>query len=256
MKHEDITGLIIKSYYDTYNNLGYGFCEEAYENAFMIELDKNGLSAQNQHPIEVNYKNYKIGDWYSDILVENKIILELKAVEKLIEKHEAQLLRYLTVTDKEVGLLFNFGKKAEFKRKIFSNENKQYLNPKENPNPGYNSDNNFESIIGCFYDCYNVLGYGFKDYIYKRALMLEFADNSIQVNPDEHLDIYYDDQIVSQFTPDFMIDGKMLVITNNSCLTDIEKKLLFNLLKSTRTKSGILLNFGEEPEFEKCLREE
>ena len=123
--HQEITEKIIKSFYTVYNKLGYGFLEKVYENALFFELLQEGLNCAKQVPIEVYYEGHSVGNYFADILVENKIILELKAGEgTLIEEHELQLINYLKVTDKEVGLLLFFGKKPIFKRKIFTNENK------------------------------------------------------------------------------------------------------------------------------------
>ncbi len=132
LKHSDLTDKIIKAYYDVYNQLGYGFLEKVYENALLIELRKKGLFCVAQLPIEVFYEEQKVGQYFADILVEDSVILEIKAAESLVEEHEAQLINYLKATELEIGLLLNFGKKPEFKRKIFSNENKISVNP-QNP---------------------------------------------------------------------------------------------------------------------------
>ena len=126
MKHEDITEKIIKAFYTVYNTLGYGFLEKVYEKAMMIELKKLGLNCMSQVQIKVFYANQIIGDYVADLIVENKILVELKAIKYLSKQDEAQLLNYLTATKYEVGLLFNFGKEPEFKRKIFDNEYKKY----------------------------------------------------------------------------------------------------------------------------------
>ena len=109
MLHSNTTEIIIKCFYEVYNILGYGFLEKVYENALFNELIQSGLSCERQKKIEVHYKNYLVGEYYADILVEDKIILELKAAETLCEEHEFQLLNYLKATDIEVGLLLNFG---------------------------------------------------------------------------------------------------------------------------------------------------
>lgn len=123
--HEEITETIIKTFYKVYNKLGYGFLEKVYENAVLLELRKEGLNCAKQVPIEVYYDEASVGNYFADILVEDKIIPELKAGEgALIEEHELQLINYLKATDKEAGLLLFFGKNPIFKRKIFTNDNK------------------------------------------------------------------------------------------------------------------------------------
>jgi GxxExxY protein len=120
-KHTELTEKIINIFYRVYNKLGYGFLEKVYENAMMIELKKEGILAIAQAPIRVLYDNIIIGEYYADILVEDKVIVEIKAARQLAEEHEAQLLNYLKATDLEVGLLLNFGVKPEIKRKAFNN---------------------------------------------------------------------------------------------------------------------------------------
>ena len=120
-KYQDITEKIIKAFYNVYNSLGYGFLERVYENAMMIELKSLNLNCEKQKQIKVFYKNENVGEYYADIIVEDKVIIELKAAEGIVEEHEHQLLNYLKATEIEVGLLLNFGKKPQFKRQIFEN---------------------------------------------------------------------------------------------------------------------------------------
>ncbi|MEN8224065.1 MAG: GxxExxY protein [Bacteroidota bacterium] len=122
MLHSNLTNIILKSYYQVYNYLGYGFLEKVYENALFIELCNHGLNCTKQTPIKVYYLTHSIGTYFADILVEDKVIIELKAAEHLCFEHECQLINYLKATEIEVGLLLNFGKDPQFKRKIFSNK--------------------------------------------------------------------------------------------------------------------------------------
>ena len=108
--HEEITGQIIGAAFEVYNHLGYGFLEKVYENAMIRELQLCGLHATAQYPIKVTYKDAEVGDYYADILVENKVIVELKTGESINKLHMAQLINYLHGTGMEVGLLINFGK--------------------------------------------------------------------------------------------------------------------------------------------------
>jgi GxxExxY protein len=123
-KYTDVTELIIKAFYTVYNTLGYGFLEKVYRNALTIELKKLGLEARQEVPITVYYDDQIVGEYFADIVVADTVIVELKAVRKLAEEHEAQLLNYLKATPYEVGLLLNFGPKPEIKRKAFDNARK------------------------------------------------------------------------------------------------------------------------------------
>ena len=125
MLHEDLTEKVIGAFYTAYNKLGYGFLEKVYENALCIECKNAGLKVEKQKKINVYYDGEEIGEYFADLLVGDLVIVELKAAKTLIDEHEAQLLNYLKATDKEVGLLLNFGKKPEFKRKIFHNRLKK-----------------------------------------------------------------------------------------------------------------------------------
>jgi len=120
-KHRALTEKIIGIFYKVYNTLGYGFLEKIYENAMLIELEKQGIPAFVQSPIKVSYGGRVIGEYFADILVDGKVIVEIKATRGLPFESEAQLLNYLKATDIEVGILLNFGPVPEIKRKIFDN---------------------------------------------------------------------------------------------------------------------------------------
>ncbi|MBL4716015.1 MAG: GxxExxY protein [Bacteroidia bacterium] len=122
--HSDTTQLILKAYYAVYNNLGFGFLEKVYENALLIELRKLGLACSKQCPIEVNYDDQIIGQYFADIIVHNSVIIEIKAAENICPGHECQLVNYLKATNIEVGLLLNFGKQPEFKRRVLTSQYK------------------------------------------------------------------------------------------------------------------------------------
>jgi len=124
LKHSDLTDKIIEAFFRVYNTLGYGFLEKVYVNALLIELKKLGLDVKAQHPIRVLYYNAVIGEYFADILAENAVIIEIKAAKGISIEHEAQLLNYLKATELEVGLILNFGPKAEFKRMAFDNSRK------------------------------------------------------------------------------------------------------------------------------------
>jgi len=122
--HKDLTDAIIKTFYDVYNELGYGFLERVYQNSMYLELQVRGFKVEAQKQIKVYYKGQEVGDYYADLIVNDFVILELKATEIIVEEFEWQLINYLRGTDKEVGLLLNFGKKPEFRRKVFENSRK------------------------------------------------------------------------------------------------------------------------------------
>lgn len=117
--HEDVTDGILKAFYHVYNEMGFGFAEKCYENALIIELGAMGYEVATQVPICVRYKGHVVGDYFADLVVNGCVIVELKAADSLVEAHAVQLQNYLKATGMSIGLLLNFGKKPDFKRKIF-----------------------------------------------------------------------------------------------------------------------------------------
>lgn len=123
--HRDLTDRIISVFYDVYNELGYGFLEKVYQNSLYIELKSRGFKVEAQKQIKVYFKGKEVGEYYADLVINDLVILELKAAETIVEEFEYQLLNYLRASPVEVGLLFNFGKSPQIKRKIFENRNKK-----------------------------------------------------------------------------------------------------------------------------------
>jgi GxxExxY protein len=118
----ELTEEIIGCFYRVYNTLGSGFLEKVYENSLAVELAENGIVAQQQVPIHVSYKDVPVGQYVCDLLVENKVIVEVKAVRIMRPEHEAQILNYLKATGVEIGLLLNFGQKPEVRRRLFTKD--------------------------------------------------------------------------------------------------------------------------------------
>ncbi len=119
MEYEKLTETIIGCAYKVFNKMGYGFLESVYEKCLLIELEKAGLKTEPQKPLTVHYENQVVGEFITDIIVEDSIILELKSVRKIIRAHEIQLVNYLVATEKEVGLIINFAEdKVQIKRKV------------------------------------------------------------------------------------------------------------------------------------------
>jgi GxxExxY protein len=128
MLHSGLTEKIIECFYTVYNSLGFGFLENVYEKSLVKELTDKGLKANSQVPINVFYKKKQVGKYFADIVVENLVILELKAIDRLSAEHEIQILNYLKATNIEVGLVLNFGSSPQIKRKIYTNDRKKHLN--------------------------------------------------------------------------------------------------------------------------------
>jgi len=126
-KHSELTGKILGAFFQVHKELGYGFSEKVYENSLAISLNEIGLKAEPQVHLQVYYHGQKVGEYIADLIVEDVVLLELKATEKIVEDHAAQLLNYLKATNIEVGLVLNFGPTAEFRRKVYDNDRKGSL---------------------------------------------------------------------------------------------------------------------------------
>ena len=122
--HKELTDQILKVFYKVYNELGYGFLEKVYQNAMYLELKSQGFKVDAQKPIKVYYNSEIVGDFFADLIINDLVILELKACEMLVKVHSAQTLNYLKATNIEIALLLNFGEKPEIKRFIFTNNRK------------------------------------------------------------------------------------------------------------------------------------
>ncbi len=125
LKHEELTGEILETFFAVYNELGHGFLESVYENSMRLALVERGLRLAPKAHLKVWFRGQVIGDFEPDILIENLVIVELKAARAIDSAHEAQLLNYLRATECEVGLLLNFGTKPKFKRIVFDNQRKR-----------------------------------------------------------------------------------------------------------------------------------
>ena len=125
LKHRELTEKIIGVFYEVYNELGHGFLESVYEEAMAVALPQAGLKLERQVPLRVTFRGAVVGDFRADLLVENAVLLELKAAREIEPVHEAQLLNYLRATQIEVGLVLNFGPKPQFKRLVFENSRKE-----------------------------------------------------------------------------------------------------------------------------------
>lgn len=116
-----ITERVIGAFYDVYNKLGYGYLESVYQRAVAVELTRRGLDARMQVPIEVTYDGVVVGAFRADLVVERRVVVELKSGKSLAPENEMQLLNYLKATELEVGLLLHFGPRASFRRLVWTN---------------------------------------------------------------------------------------------------------------------------------------
>jgi GxxExxY protein len=130
--HSELTGKIIGVFYEVYNELGHGFLESVYEQALSVALAEHQIYFQRQVGIPVWFRGHQVGDFRADLLIDNKLIVELKAGRAIEAAWEKQLLNYLRATEIEVGLLLNFGPSAQFRRLVFGNDKKQIrVHPRE-----------------------------------------------------------------------------------------------------------------------------
>ena len=125
LKHAELTDKITGVFYDVYNELGHGFLESTYAEAMVVALEEAGLAATREVAVPVWFRGRKVGQYFADLLVNDTVLLELKAARTLESGHEAQLLHYLRATEIEVGLLLSFGSRPQLRRLLFDNERKK-----------------------------------------------------------------------------------------------------------------------------------
>jgi GxxExxY protein len=124
MKHDALTERLIRIYFEIYSDLGHGFLESVYENAYAVLLTREGIVFERPKPIKITFCDHNVGEFKADLVVDSVVIVELKAVRILEHAHEKQLINYLRATNLEVGMLFNFGPTSQFKRLVLDNERK------------------------------------------------------------------------------------------------------------------------------------
>ena len=133
MLHEDLTAPLIGAFYDVHRELGHGFLESVYERAMVVALSGRGIPVERQVPVTVRYSGHVVGEFCADLLLENRVLAELKACRTLEAIHEAQVINYLRATSIEVGLLLHFAPKPVFRRLVLSNDRKPHFAPREHP---------------------------------------------------------------------------------------------------------------------------
>ena len=126
LKHGDLTAEILRGFFHVYNVLGYGFLEKVYENALKRHLERRGFSVFQQQAIRVFFEGETVGVYFADLIVEDKVIVEVKTAESIADAHVHQLKNYLRATPVEVGLLLNFGEQPEYRRQVYSNSRKRF----------------------------------------------------------------------------------------------------------------------------------
>lgn len=122
LKHAELTGRIRDCAFRVYRELGAGFLEKVYENALAVEFEMQNIPFEQQRPVTVSYQGRIVGEYVADMLVDDKVIVELKAAKDIDDSHFTQLFNYLKATGHEVGLLINFGPRFTFKRRVFSTQ--------------------------------------------------------------------------------------------------------------------------------------
>ena len=135
-ENTELTGKVIGLAMKVHRKLGPGFLESVYKKALQFELLRTGLKVELEKPIQIRYESIIVGDYFADILVNDELILEIKAIVALAAEHEVQVVNYLTATGKDIGLLLNFGARSlEFKKKfrVYRESNSEPFMFRENP---------------------------------------------------------------------------------------------------------------------------
>lgn len=249
--HKNLTHQIIGTYYDVYNGLSHTYPEYIYEQAMMNELQGKGIPCQRQDEYQIFYKDILVGVQRLDLFVAGAVVVELKAVPQLTKLHKAQTISYLKVTEKEVGLLCNFGSSTpEFERLYFQPRTavaqgegvggewpESYLAPELT-----------EAVIGAIYEVHTLLGPGFIYRIYANAVYQELKMRGLTAVPRQVFEVFYHGQSVGQIKFQHIeIEGLLLLfpiaIQN---LDDIRIENMKAWLREKQMPLGIVANFYPE----------
>lgn len=236
--------------YDVYNKLGPVWNEEIYEKAMIIGLRNMNLKAETQKQLQISYKDQIIGLYRPDIIVENKIILELKAMPEITPLNQAQIISYLKATNLKLGILINFGSpKIYFKRYAYESANIKVVpinNYSLSPNLLYTKLTKI--IINTLLEAHSILGPGFCHYIYRRAVWREFRLRDIPFLLVKEMTAKYQGLILGKKEIKlFIIDQKILVwILAVKEINEIHEDKIRKYLKHFNLKLGIISNFNNK----------
>ena len=256
----DLTYRIRKVVFNVYNQLGPIFREATYEKAMIIGLLKEVFQVDDQKSFPMLFKSYKIGYYIVDLLVDNKIILELKAVPILLPVHRAQIISYLKVTDLKLGLLINFGSlKAEIES--FPNYNLAQGKKISNKEIELKNDLHFpeltDKVLDALFEVHHVLSPGFRTYIYRRAVRLELGWRRIPFCNIQKIQAKYLNEVVDEREIKLLIIDKkigLLIVTEDS-ITELLKHRMWSYLMHFKLELGLVVNFNNMPlEFQFIFR--
>ncbi|MBU0732093.1 GxxExxY protein [Patescibacteria group bacterium] len=246
----ELSYLVQGVYYDVYNKIGPGHKEEIYQKAMAIGLNKKKINFVLEKPLDMLYKGHKIGFCRPDIVVQDKIILELKARDEIHPINIAQLISYLKVTDYSLGILMNFGsEKAQYERVInnLKLKNKNFKPKNEitiKPDllyPGLSKD-----VLDCLLIVHSILGPGFFHYVYRRALWIELRNNGIPFLYKKKKSMSFKGEILGESDVKlFFIENKILVrVLAVKEISEIEIEKMKKNLKYFNIKLGLIANFN------------
>jgi len=248
--HRDLTDKIIGAYYDVYNGLSRTYPEFVYENALMQELRLNRITCKHQEEYQVYYKEWIVGAQRLDIFVAEEVVVEIKVKPQLTPLDQAQLMSYLKIAGRQVGLLLNFGSiKPEFNRLYFTDRSSQISSSateKERPELLYPEIS--YRIIGGLFEVHNQLGPGFIHRIYANACYREMQGLGLEVTPHRQIVVFYKGNPVGEVKLGHLqIEGNIMVFP--VAIQDkrqIELENLRRWMAVQKINLGILANFYAE----------
>ncbi len=248
--HKELTGRILRVYYDVYNNTSHTYPEYIYENAMAYDLQKLGIPYHRQPTYEVFYKEHKVGEQRLDIFPAGEVVVELKVAPELTRLHKAQAISYLKVTGKQVGLLCNFGASApEFQRLFFTERQPQNSDEAirhaltEFPTDYLRPELTYD-LIGGLYEIHNILGPGFIQRIYANACYHEFRLRGLAVQTGHDLQVIYRGVTIGTIKFQHLrVDNTVVFPVAIMDVNDIRLNNLKDWLRVENIPLGILVNF-------------
>ena len=250
--YSELTYQIRKVIFDVYNRLGPIFKEATYEKAMIIGLCNIRIPVNDQVQFQLFYKSSQVGYYIADLLVDNKIILELKAVPTLLPVHRAQLISYLKVTDKKLGLLINFG---DTRAVIETYPNVDLKKEGKGTNGEIKLKENLhfpdltKNVLNAMFEIHHTLGPGFFPHVYRRSARIEFELREISFEIIKKIQAQYLDEIIDEREIRFLIiDDKLgLEIVTVNQITELQKHQMWSYLINFNLQLGLIVNFNSMP---------
>lgn len=269
LRHQELTSRVIRSFYDVYNALGYGYLRTVYQNALDMALTQSGLDIRPEYCVRVNFRGRPVGELKLQLLANEHLLVHLICAERIEDKHRHLVVNHLRGTGMDLGLLFNFGPRPSFERVVAD-----WLASRPASRP---ADAESTVVIGSsagdparsaalvhgestdrvlheFYAVYNELGFGFDESVYEKALAIVLNESRTPFRTQIPIQIPFMGAMIGDYRADVIVDDKVLLeLKAADAISGDHVAQTLNYLKATKIEIGLILNFGPKPTFKRLI---